>query len=65
MPDTKVTKILDNKSALVEIENSGWKFFSEDGVVGIETGLLLWKEKISIKKIKIFLFQVLHKKMIR
>ena len=44
MPDTKVTKILDNKSALVEIENSGWKFFSEDGVVGIETGLYFGKK---------------------
>ena len=44
MPDTKVTKILDNKSTLVEIENSGWKFFSEDGVVGIETGLYFGKK---------------------
>ena len=39
MPDTKVTKIQDNKSVLIELENSGWKFHSDHGHIGIETGL--------------------------
>jgi len=39
MPDTKVTKTQDNKSVLIELENSGWKFFSNHGYIGVETGL--------------------------
>ena len=33
MPNTKVTKIQDNKSILIELENSGWKFYSNDGTI--------------------------------
>ena len=39
MPNTKVTKTQDNKSVLIELENSGWRFFSNLGHIGIETGL--------------------------
>ena len=39
MPDTKVTKTQDNKSILIELENSGWKFNSKHGHIGVETGL--------------------------
>jgi len=39
MPSTKVTKIQDNKSVLIELDNSGWRFFSNLGHIGIETGL--------------------------
>ena len=39
MPDTKVTKTQNNKSVLIELENSGWKFFSNHGYIGVETGL--------------------------
>ena len=24
---------------MIELDNSGWKFFSNDGLIGIETGL--------------------------
>ena len=39
MPDTKVTKTQDNKSVLIELKNSGWRFFSNHGYIGVETGL--------------------------
>ena len=39
MPNVKVTKLQDNKSILIELENSGWKFSSNDGMIGVETGL--------------------------
>ena len=39
MPNTKLTKTQDNKSILIELENSGWKFSSNNGNIGIETGL--------------------------
>ena len=39
LPNIKVTKLQDNKTVLIELENSGWKFFSNDGLIGIETGL--------------------------
>ena len=31
--------LIDNKSVLIELENSGWRFFSKDGLIGVETGL--------------------------
>ena len=39
LPNIKVTKLQDNKSILIELENSGWRFFSNDGMIGVETGL--------------------------
>ena len=39
LPNIKVTKLQDNKTVLIELDNSGWKFFSNDGLIGIETGL--------------------------
>ena len=39
LPNIKVTKLQDNKTILIELENSGWRFFSNDGLVGVETGL--------------------------
>ena len=39
LPNIKITKLQDNKSVLIELENSGWRFFSEDGLIGVETGL--------------------------
>jgi len=39
LPNIKVTKLQDNKSVLIELENSGWRFFSNDGLIGVETGL--------------------------
>ena len=39
LPNIKVTKLQDKKSVLIELENSGWRFFSNDGMIGVETGL--------------------------
>ena len=44
MPETKITKLQDEKTVLVELENSGWRFFSNDGSIGIETGLYFGKK---------------------
>ena len=38
-PGTKITKTQDNKSILIEIENSGWRFFADNHLIDIETGL--------------------------
>ena len=29
----------DNKTVFIELKNSGWRFFSEDGSITVETGL--------------------------
>ena len=39
MPNSKVTKTQDNKTVLIELENSGWKFYTNDGLIDVETGL--------------------------
>ena len=38
-PGTKITKTQDNKSILIEIQNSGWRFFADNHSIDIETGL--------------------------
>ena len=38
-PGAKITKTQDNKSILIEIENSGWRFFADNHLIDIETGL--------------------------
>ena len=43
-PDSKVTKIQDGKSILIEIENSGWRFNCKEHFIGIETGLYFGKK---------------------
>jgi len=44
MPNVKVTKIQDSKSILIELENSGWKFYSEHGSIDVENGLYFGKK---------------------
>ena len=39
LPNIKVTKLQDNKSILIELENSGWRFFADNHSIDIETGL--------------------------
>ena len=63
MPNTKVTKTQDNRTVLIELENSGWKFFTNHGLIGIETGLYFGK-KILIVKTRIFLYLEILKKKI-
>ena len=44
MPNTKVTKTQNDKSILIELENSGWKFYSEHGTIDVESGLYFGKK---------------------
>ena len=39
MPNSKVTKTQDSKTVLIELENSGWRFYTEFGSINVETGL--------------------------
>ena len=39
MPTTKVTKIQDKRTILIELDNSAWRFHSENGSIDVETGL--------------------------
>ena len=38
---------------LIELENSGWRFFSNDGLIGVETGLYFGNKNNYIDKINI------------
>ena len=55
MPDTKVTKIQDNRTVLIELENSGWKFYSSHGFIDIETGLYFGKKNSFTENQNIFI----------
>ena len=44
MPEIKVTKTQDGKSILIELENSGWKFISQNHHINVETGLYFGKK---------------------
>ena len=39
VPGIKLTKTLDNKTILIEIENSGWRFSSNCEIINIESGI--------------------------
>ena len=47
MPNVKLTKTQDNKSILIELEDSGWKFYSDHGLINIETGLYFGNKNVS------------------
>ena len=55
LPNIKVTKLQDNKSVLIELENSGWRFFSKDGLIGVETGLYFGNKNNYVENQNIFL----------
>ena len=55
MPDTKLTKTQDNKTVLIELENSGWKFYSDNGFINLETGLYFGKKNSSNENQNIFI----------
>ena len=44
LPEIKVTKTQDGKSILIELENSGWKFISQNHHINVETGLYFGKK---------------------
>ena len=49
LPEAKVTKTIDGKTVLIEIENSGWRFLCNDYDLDIETGLYFGKKNIYIE----------------
>ncbi len=55
LPSIKVTRLQDNKSVLIELENSGWRFFSNDGLIGVETGLYFGNKNKYIENQNIFI----------
>ena len=46
-PDVKLTKTLDNKTILIEIENSGWRFSSDCEIINIESGIYFGNKNLS------------------
>ena len=40
---------------LIELENSGWRFFSKDGLIGVETGLYFGDKNKYIENQNIFI----------
>ena len=55
MPDTKITKTQDNRAILIELENSGWKFYSTHGSIDVETGLYFGKKNTFIENQNFFI----------
>ena len=55
MPTTKVTKTQNNKIVLIELENSGWRFHSNNGSIDVETGLYFGKKNIFSENQNIFI----------
>ena len=55
LPEIKVTKTQDGKSILIELENSGWKFFTNHGLIDIETGLYFGKKNSYSENQNIFI----------
>tara|TARA_Y100001970_G_scaffold445_1_gene531 strand:- start:12181 stop:13809 length:1629 start_codon:yes stop_codon:yes gene_type:complete len=55
LPNIKVTKLQDDETVLIELENSGWRFFSNGGKVGVETGLYFGNKNNYIENQNIFI----------
>ncbi len=55
LPNIKVTKLQDNKSILIELENSGWRFLCSDGLIGVETGLYFGNKNSYVENQNIFI----------
>tara|TARA_B100000965_G_scaffold369270_1_gene356536 strand:- start:299 stop:1924 length:1626 start_codon:yes stop_codon:yes gene_type:complete len=55
MPNSKVTKTQDNRTVLIELENSGWRFYTNHEIIDIETGLYFGKKNRYIENQNIFI----------
>ena len=55
LPNIKITKTRDNKSILIELDNSGWKFFCKNHEIHIETGLYFGKKNSFVENKNIFI----------
>ena len=54
-PSVKLTKTQDEKSILIELENSGWKFSSKQHKIDVETGLYFGKKNSFVENQNIFI----------
>ena len=54
-PGVKITKTQDEKSILIELENSGWKFSCKDHKIDVETGLYFGKKNSFVENQNIFI----------
>ena len=55
MPNSKVTKTQDNRTVLIELENSGWRFYTNHGLIDVETGLYFGKKNSYSENQNIFI----------
>ncbi len=55
LPNIKVTKLQDKKSILIELENSGWRFYCNSGMIGVETGLFFGNKNMYVENQNIFI----------
>jgi len=55
MPNSKVTKTQDNRTILIELENSGWRFYTNHGLIDVETGLYFGKKNSYSENQNIFI----------
>ena len=61
MPNAKVTKTQEGKSILIEVENSGWRFFCKDHKLDVETGLYFGKKNSFTENQNIFITGISQK----
>ena len=61
MPNAKVTKTQEGKSVLIELENSGWRFFCKDHKLDVETGLYFGKKNSYTENQNIFITGISQK----
>ena len=54
-PGAKITKTLDKKSILIELQNSGWKFYCKDHKIDVETGLYFGRKNSFVENQNIFI----------
>jgi uncharacterized heparinase superfamily protein len=54
-PNTKIMKTQDNKSILIQIDDEGWKFNSDNYEINIDNGLYFGKKNSSIDNQNIFI----------
>ena len=56
MPTTKVTKTQNKNIILIELENSAWRFYSENASIDVETGLYFGNKNNYLENQNILIF---------
>ena len=60
-PNVKITKTLEEKSILIELENSGWKFTCDGHKIDVETGLYFGNKNSFVENQNIFISGITQK----